>query len=183
MSDGDPKTSEMAPASVGRLDAFSGTDLDDLCEAAEAAIPEGGFGWTRVPPRHVIESYWKGVLLVPERSLFVARLDGALCGAAQLLRPPRHSGGQSFSAHLTTTFVMPWARRRGLGRRLIEAVEGAARRAGMAILNADIRATQLPAIALYESLGYIRWGTHPAYARVAGEVISGHFYFKRLAAP
>ena len=33
---------------------------------------------------------------------------------------------------------------------------------------------------LYESAGYTRWGTHPAYARVAGRIIPGHYYFKRL---
>ena len=40
--------------------------------------------------------------------------------------------------------------------------------------------TQKAAIQLYESVGYTRWGTHPAYARVAGRIIPGHYYFKRL---
>src|SRR5213076_2952952 len=45
---------------------FHGTDLADLCDASEAAIAEGGgFGWIKAPPRHILESYWKGVLLVP----------------------------------------------------------------------------------------------------------------------
>ena len=53
---------------VERLTQYSGTDLDDLCEATESAILEGGgFGWLKVPPRQVLENYWKGVLLVPER--------------------------------------------------------------------------------------------------------------------
>ena len=43
-------------------------DLDDLCDATESAIIEGGgFGWIRVPPRKVLENYWKGVLTIPER--------------------------------------------------------------------------------------------------------------------
>ena len=71
----------------------------------------------------------------------------------------------------------------GLGpsaRGLLAAVEHAARRAGIAILNLDVRDTQQAAIRLYESAGYVRWGTHPAYARVDGKVIPGYFYFKRL---
>ena len=54
---------------VERLTQYSGTDLDDLCEATESAIVEGGgFGWLKAPPRQVLENYWKGVLLVPERA-------------------------------------------------------------------------------------------------------------------
>jgi ribosomal protein S18 acetylase RimI-like enzyme len=44
----------------------------------------------------------------------------------------------------------------------------------------DVRETQTAAIALYEAAGFTRWGTHPAYAKVKGAVIQGHFYYKRL---
>ena len=39
------------------------------------------------------------------------------------------------------------------------------------------------AIRLYESLGYRRWGTHPAYAQVDGGIVPGHYYYKRLDEP
>ena len=80
-----------------------------------------------------------------------------------------------------SNFIAPWARGHGLARGLVVAVEDAARAAGFAILNLDVRDTQTAAIQLYESLGYVRWGTHPDYARVDGAMIPGHFYFKRLA--
>jgi len=166
---------------VGRLEAFASTDLEDLCDAAEAAIKaDGGFGWVKAPPRHIMEAYWRGVLLVPDRAIFVARLDGTICGSAQLARPPRNNEAQSFAAQLTSNFIAPWARGHGLARRIVLAVEEAARAAGFAILNLDVRDTQTAAIQLYESLNYIRWGTHPAYARVAGRVVPGHYYYKRL---
>jgi hypothetical protein len=38
----------------------------------------------------------------------------------------------------------------------------------------------LGAISLYESEGFVRWGTHPAYAWIKGGVIAGHFYYKHL---
>ena len=64
---------------VERLTQFGGPDLDDLCDAAESAIDaDGGFGWLSPPPREIMESYWRGVLLVPQRELFVARLDGTV---------------------------------------------------------------------------------------------------------
>jgi ribosomal protein S18 acetylase RimI-like enzyme len=166
---------------VERLESFARTDLEDLCDAAEDAIKaDGGFGWVAAPPRHIMEAYWRGVVLVPGRSIFVARLDGTICGSAQLARPPRNNEAQAFAAQLTSNFIAPWARGHGLARRIVLAVEEAARSQGFAILNLDVRDTQTAAIQLYESLGFIRWGTHPAYARVLGRTIPGHFYYKRL---
>jgi len=176
----------MSPAAVTtaveRLRAFDGDDLEDLCEATVAAIEDGGgFGWVKAPARTVLESYWNGVLLVPERALFVARLNGTICGAVQLVAPPRNNEAQAFAAQLTGNFLAPWSRGHGLARRLVEAVEDAARLAGFAVLNLDVRATQEVAIGLYETMGFQRWGEHPAYARVDGKVVTGYFYFKRLA--
>ncbi len=173
---------EMVTTVVERVRAFDGTDLEDLCEATVAAIEDGGgFGWIKAPARQVLENYWNGVLLVPERSLYVARLNGTICGSVQLVAPPRNNEAQSFAAQLTGNFLAPWSRGHGLARRMVEAVEEGARQAGFAILNLDVRATQEVAIGLYEAMGFQRWGTHPAYARVDGKVIPGHYYFKRLS--
>ncbi|RMD64213.1 MAG: GNAT family N-acetyltransferase [Alphaproteobacteria bacterium] len=166
---------------VERLTEFTGPDLHDLCDAAEAAIRQGGgFGWLSPPPREVMEAYWKGVLLVPERELFVARLDRTVAGSAQLVRPARNNEAQAFVGHLTTAFMAPWARGHGLARMLVEAIEAAARRAGLRVLNLDVRATQEVAIRLYESLGYRRWGTHPHYAWIDGAWVTGYYYYKDL---
>ena len=100
---------------VERLSSFDGSDINDICDAAEAAIVEGGgFGWLTAPPRHVFETYWRGVLLVPERQLLVGRLDGVIAGAAQLVRPPRYNEAQAHAATLTGHFVAPWARGHGM---------------------------------------------------------------------
>ena len=170
-----------ARVTVERLGRYSGTDLDDLCEATERAIIEGGgFGWLAPPPRQVLENYWKGVLLVPERRLVVGRLDGIIAGSAQLSRAPRNNEAQAFAGTLTGAFVAPWARGRGLGRSIVRAVEALAREFGLAVLNLDLRDTQRAAIGLYESVGYRRWGTHPVYAQVDGRNIPGHYYYKLL---
>jgi ribosomal protein S18 acetylase RimI-like enzyme len=176
----------MSPGSAGRvtvehLTQYSGTDLDDICEATESAIQEGGgFGWLKAPARQVLENYWKGVLLVPERRLVVGRLDGVIAGSAQLSRAPRNNEAQAFAGTVTGAFVAPWARGRGIGRGVVLQLERLARELGLVVLNLDLRATQLAAIGLYEGLGYQRWGTHPCYALVDGRVIPGHYYFKRL---
>ena len=167
---------------VERLAQYSGTDLDDLCEATESAIVEGGgFGWLKVPARQVLENYWKGVLLVPERQLVVGRLDGVIAGSVQLSRAPRNNEAQAFAGTVTAAFVAPWARGRGIGHAIVTEIEALARELGLIVLNLDLRDTQRAAIRLYESLGYQRWGTHPCYAQVEGRIVSGHYYYKRLA--
>jgi ribosomal protein S18 acetylase RimI-like enzyme len=166
---------------VERATEFIDDDLAALCEAANAAIIEGGgFGWVQPQPRTSLETYFRGVLLVPERQLFVGRLDGHIVGAAQLVRPPRNNEAQAFSATLQHAFIAPYARGHGLARLMTHRVEEAARALGYHILNLDVRETQEAAIALYESLGYIRWGVHPAYARAGGRTIRGIYYFKIL---
>jgi RimJ/RimL family protein N-acetyltransferase len=169
---------------VERLTQYSGTDLDDLCEATESAIVEGGgFGWVKVPPRQVLENYWKGVLLIPERHLVAGRMDGVVAGSVQLTRAPRNNEAQAFAGAVTAAFVAPWARGHGIGHAIIIELEALARELELVVLNLDLRDTQRAAIRLYESLGYRRWGTHPCYARVEGRIIPGHYYYKRLDEP
>jgi RimJ/RimL family protein N-acetyltransferase len=62
----------------------------------------------------------------------------------------------------------------------VREIEQLARELGLTVLNLDLRDTQRAAIALYENLGYRRWGTHPVYAQVEGRIIPGQYYFKLL---
>ena len=167
--------------SVEHLTELSVGDLHDLCDAAEAAIIDGGgFGWLTPPPRETLEAYWRGTLLIPDRDLFVGRLDGVIAGSSQLHRPPRNNEAQSFACNFTTSFVAPWARGHGLARAMTREVELRARKRRFRILNLDVRETQEGAIRLYSELGYTRWATHPYYAYVRGKWLSGHFFFKNL---
>jgi ribosomal protein S18 acetylase RimI-like enzyme len=166
---------------VERINGFTEEDLADLCEATDAAIiGGGGFGWITPPGRQALERYFRGVLLVPERELFVVRLDGRIVGSGQLVRPPRNNEAQAFAAQLMHAFIAPYARGHGLARLLTQRIEDGARALGYQVLNLDVRETQTAAIRLYESMGYIRWGVHPAYARVGGRTIRGVFYYKAL---
>ena len=171
----------MTDTAIERLAEFRGNDLADLCDAAEAAIVAGGgFGWLTPPRRDVMEAYWRGNLLVPGRTIFIGRLDGVIAGAAQLNRPRASSESQSFAVNVSTFFVAPWARAHGLAPGILEACEELARREAYTVLNLDVRATQDRAIQVFEVSGYVRWGTHPKYVRVAGEYLEGYFYTKNL---
>ena len=167
--------------SVDRIAAFSEEDLLALCEATDAAIIDGGgFGWVNPPGRQVIESYFRGLLMVPEREIYVGRVDGVIVGSTQLVRPSRNNEAQAMAATITQAFVAPYARRLGLARMMVMRVEERARGMGYQVLNLDVRETHVGAIALYEALGYLRWGEHPAYARVGGQMIAGVFFYKLL---
>ena len=95
----DPPVQAEAELAVERIEAFSEEDMHALCEATDAAIIDGGgFGWVTPPGRRALETYFRGVLLVPERELFVARLNGTIVGSAILVRPPRNNEAQAFAA-------------------------------------------------------------------------------------
>lgn len=158
---------------------LSGADLNDLCDSTDAAIEDGGgFGWVQLPARDILERYWKGVMVVPDRHLFVARLDGVIAGTLQMIKPNKNNEAQAFSATVMTHFVAPWARSYGLALKLMEKAEAVALEEGFSVLNLDVRETQKAAIKLYEKLGYTLWGTHPYYARVNSSIIKGQFYYK-----
>jgi len=169
---------------VERCEKLLEHDITDLCEATNAAIIEGGgFGWLEPQGRDTLTRHFRGVLLVPERELFLARLDGRVVGSAQLARPPRYNEAQAIGAQLTHAYIAPYARGFGLARKLVRAVEDRAAALGHRVLNLDVRETQAAAIQIFEALGYTRWGTHPAYARVRGQIVAGHFYHRMLEAP
>ena len=134
---------------IERVSQLGDEDLHALCEAAHAAIIDGGgFGWVHPPGRRALESYFRGVLLVPERELFVARLEGSVVGSAQLVRPPRNNEAQAFAAHLMHSFIAPYARGHGLARMMMKRVEEGARALGYQVLNLDVREFQAAAIHL-----------------------------------
>lgn len=169
---------------VAAVKQLSRRELDELCDATLAAIEAGGgFGWVRSPPREKLERYWQGTLLVPERHVFIGKLDRVVAGAVQLIRPPANNEAQFFSGNLTGLFAAPWARKTGLGHALVQAAETLAWQEGCRLLNLDIRSTQDDAIRLYESLGYMCWGHHPAYAQVNSETVPGRYYYKGLTEP
>ena len=147
----------------------------------DAAIEGGGgFGWVHIPERTMLERYWQGVITAPTRWLFVARLDGVICGTAQLIRPAKNNEAQAFAVQLTGLFIAPWARGQGLSRRLLDYIEKAALKEGFGVINLDLRETQEAAIKLYEGAGYVLVGEHPFYAQVDGKVVRGRYYFKPI---
>jgi hypothetical protein len=53
-------------ARVERITEFRHADLTEIVQATEDAIRDGiGFNWVLPPGKDILETYWKGVLVVP----------------------------------------------------------------------------------------------------------------------
>lgn len=171
-----------ARVSVEAIEKLKSADLIDLVDNALDTIAKGGGfgGWLNPPPREVMERYWRGVVMIPERTLFVGRVDGAIAAAQQLARPSKNNELGAHAATLTGAFVADWARQRGLARLLTATAEAKAREEGFRVLNLDVRETHTVAIAMYERMGFRLWGINPHYAIVNGTCIAGRYYTKDL---
>ena len=119
-------------------------------------------------------------MLVPERKLFVARIDGTIGGSLQLVTPHDTHQTTSFSVTLDNHFVAPWARNVGLSRKLLYAAENYAKENDYSQIKFSVRSDREAAISLYESCKYKRWGVLPNYEKVANKMFSGYFYVKDL---
>ena len=171
----------VAGLEVEKVSKLSKRGLRELCDSASAAIKDGaGFGWLRPPPPQDFERYWRGVILVPERTLFVGRLDGTIGGSVQLVSPPPQKEAWSFACLIDTHFVAPWARGHGMARALLQQVEEEARTRQFKVINLSVRETQDAAVQAFEALGFKRWGTHPKYAVIDGKTVAGYYYCKEL---
>ncbi|MDX2074378.1 MAG: GNAT family N-acetyltransferase [Alphaproteobacteria bacterium] len=167
--------------SVERKTALSSNELGELAAATEDAIRDGiGFNWLTPPMRETIESYWRGVLMVPTRILFVARLDNVIAGSIQLVRPSKSKETSAFAAGIEAHFVAPWARGHGLAPKLLDAAEREAAKEGFSVINLSVRETQARALEVYRSHGYTEWGVMPYYEFVNASMVPGHFFYKKI---
>lgn len=90
-----------------------------------------------------------------------AFVDETLAGIVGLHR--EHHTKLAHKFILWGMYVDPAQRRRGLARALVAAaIERAARTPGIKQINLGVNAANTPAIALYESLGFIAWGRERA---------------------
>ena len=94
--------------------------------------------------------------------LFVAYGEGHIQGTVQLI--PAAMPNQPHRADVAKLLVHPNARRRGLGRLLMGALEDRARALGRTTLVLDTRSTD-PSRILYQSLGFQIAGEIPNYCR------------------
>jgi ribosomal protein S18 acetylase RimI-like enzyme len=107
-----------------------------------------------------------------------AFMDGVLVGVAGLTFDPgekvRHK------ATLFGMYVHPNQRRRGLGRRLVQAaIEYARGRPGVKVIQLTVTEGNASAAALYESCGFLRFGVEPMAVAVESGYVSKIHMWRR----
>ncbi len=113
--------------------------------------------------------------------MLLAAIDQELVqGSVQLGLEMRANGNHR--AELMKLFVHRRARRRGLAKRLMAEAEAQAGRIGRTLLVMDTRLGG-EAEKLCESLGYVRYGEVPAYARSGNGALHTTVFFYRQLQP
>ncbi len=161
---------------------ISEDDLESLIESTTAAIlSEGVFDWHTPPESGVLRRFFEGLLLVPDRDVFIARSpDGSICGAAILAHAAHGSEIYGTSASITAFFIVPYEQGKGVGNLLLSALIERAQARGAKALDCRVRETLHDAIALLHNFGFTHWGTHPYFARIGDRTVRGLFFSKLL---
>jgi ribosomal protein S18 acetylase RimI-like enzyme len=160
-------------------------DLDMLAEVLHAVV-YGGAGVSFFVPFSLDQAraFWCDKILpgvrARTRRVLVARSGTRIIGTVQLdlAMPPN----QQHRADVAKMLVHPEARRRGVARSLMLALERLAQSTGRTLLTLDT-VTGSHAEGLYRSLGYKVVGVIPGYARAAltPDLESTTIMFKELA--
>jgi ribosomal protein S18 acetylase RimI-like enzyme len=172
-------TVDVHPLAAGEASA----SRDDLVALLIDAV-EGGasVGFIRPLGRAEVAAYWQEVeaaIAKGTRHLLVARADGRIVGAVQIDCAVK--ANSRHRAEVQKLLVHRRVRRRGIGRRLMQALEPLALSLGRNLLVLDLRLDD-PAQQLYESLGYRRTGIVPRYAGDPdGTLVDCLFMYKELA--
>jgi ribosomal protein S18 acetylase RimI-like enzyme len=172
------------PADVSRA-ALVEAEIDMLAEVLHAVLYAGA-GISFITPFSLEDAraYWVDTVLAAVRAgtrrVVIARLDHRIVGTVQLdLDTPPN---QQHRAAITKLLVHPTARRRGIGRALMIAVEEIARSEGRSLLTLDT-VSDSHAERLYNSLDFITVGVIPRYARgsLTPELEGTTIMYKELA--
>jgi GNAT superfamily N-acetyltransferase len=175
---------EWRPDLIG--DAAVSADIDGLAAILHAVV-HGGAGVSFILPFSLDDAraFWRDAVLpgvmARRRRLLVARVDGRIAGTVQL--DPAWAPNQPHRAEVLKLLVHPEARRRGIARSLMVALEELARANGWTLLTLDTWTGQAGE-RLYRSLGYTAIGSIPRFARgsTTPELEPATFMYKELDA-
>ena len=167
---------------VRRLDA--GETLERIGQLADVLLDcvEGGASVSFMLPmaRETAADFWRkvaGGVGRGERTLLVAEDEQGIVGTVQLITDMPEN--QPHRADVAKLLVHRRARGAGIGRKLMEAVEGEAREQGRRVLVLDTASDT--AERLYERLGWRRVGVVPDYALMPdGELCATVFFYKHV---
>lgn len=156
---------------------FTGADWARVGPVVEAVVRAGDtFAYDPAWPAEVLREVW---VERPPGHTMVAEQDGAILGTAKM--GPNRPGPGSHVA--TASFMVAEAARgRGVGRALLGYALDWARREGYAAMQFNaVAETNVAAVALYRSVGFVVVGTVPeAFAHPTAGRVGLHVMHRRL---
>ena len=172
----------MDDVTIDRLDgAAVAAAADELAGLIIDAVTGGAsVGFARQPAAADALAWVAGVAADVEAGraiVMAAWRPGAICGTVQLRFASSENGRHR--AEVAKLLVHRSVRSRGIGTRLMDAVETAARTAGLRTLVLDTE-TGSDAERLYQRLGWHRVGTVPEYAMSPAGGLRGTSFYYRL---
>jgi len=135
-----------------RLEEATSDDLPEILEVESGAYVDP---WPLESFQGELGNAWSTLLVARDR-------DGGLVGHMVYWHVADELQLQNIGVH-------PKARRRGVGRSLVDHLIADARRLRAKTIHMEVRASNAPAIALYRSLGFREAGRRAAYYRVGQE--------------
>lgn len=173
-------SSAFAPIEIEEVLCPTDDVRDELREILLDAVA-GGFSigfLDQITPDEA-DAFWTRLIdeLGHDRRMWVARLDGHVVGTVQFDRCAKPNGRHR--AEVQKLLVHSSARGRGLGRRLMETLESAARDDGIRLLFLDTFEGS-GAERMYAHLGWQRVGVIPEYAAAPDGTLGATMLFYRL---
>ena len=161
---------------VRRVDL--GLTEQEIADAAGllASLVAGGaaLGWVEPPAADEVGHLLTALAADQDAVLVVAGEDGRLSGLGYWRRYERPTHRPH--ADVEKVAVAPDQQGRGLGRRIMTELIAAARDAGVEVLTLDLRGDNTRAAALYESLGFHRYGRLERFVAVGDRRWDKLFY-------
>jgi GNAT superfamily N-acetyltransferase len=169
----------LASLAVEALDAAAAASAERRLAEILVACVDAGASVSFLPPLAPdrARAFWRQVasdVALGAKLLLVAWADGVMVGTVHLqLAMPEN---QPHRADVAKLLVHPAARRRGVGRALMQRAEQAALRVGRSLLVLDTWAEDSGA-PLYRSLGWHEAGRIPGYALQADRTLGDTLFF------
>ena len=120
-------------------------DLDEVLDLERKCFD---VPWTR--------GMFEDELFNPNAVYLVAEVDGKVCGYAGMWKIIDEG-------HITNLAVHPDYRGKGYGKMLIQSLISYSRENGISAITLEVRKSNIPAITLYESFGFVRAGLRKNY--------------------
>jgi ribosomal protein S18 acetylase RimI-like enzyme len=172
-------------------DRLTEDQLADAASLLARLVAEGAaLGWVDPPERAEVEELFRSIWAAPPGDAALAvTVDDRPRGDRN--RAPDPTGGRLVGlgywrryerpthrphADVEKVAVAPEAQGRGIGRRLMTELIAAAREAGVEVLTLDLRGDNDRAAALYESLGFQRYGRIERFVAVGNRRWDKLFY-------